>query len=357
MMKKILLVDDSALMRRVLCDIINADERFQVVDEANNGEVALELLKKNTYDAVVLDVNMPKMDGIELLKELKRCGIKVRVLMASTVTVEGAKVTMDALELGALDFIHKPDWAYRCKTDEFVNRFVSLLDAVCKAKLLESGVETKRESETARQTIETIVRRNSQRITGKRIIALACSTGGPKALQSIIPNLPEDMKAPMVLVQHMPVGFTESLATRLNTLSKVRVVEAKEGDILEDGCVYVARSGMHMNLTKKGSDTVVHYSDEPNREGVKPCANYMYESLANSDYDEVVCVVLTGMGADGTEGIAHLKEKKKTFVITQNGETCVVNGMPRSVIKAGLSDETVPLPLIAQEIILHVGVK
>jgi len=356
-MKKILVVDDSALMRRVLCDIINADERFQVVDEANNGEAALELLKCNVYDAVVLDVNMPKMDGIELLKELKRCGIKARILMASTVTVEGAKVTMEALELGALDFIHKPDWAYRCKTDEFVGSFLSLLDAVSRAKLVETSPISQKKADDARATIETIVRKNAQKITGKRIVALACSTGGPKALQSVIPNLPEDMKAPMVLVQHMPVGFTLSLSNRLDTLSKVTVVEASEGDVLRDGCVYVARSGMHMNLVRKGDDTVVHYSDEPTREGVKPCANYMYESLADSGYDEVICVVMTGMGADGTEGIAHLKEKKKTFVITQDGETCVVNGMPRSVVRAGLSDETVPLSLIAQEIILHVGVK
>ena len=356
-MKKILVVDDSALMRRVLCDIINADDRFQVVDEASNGEAALELLKVNTYDAVVLDVNMPKMDGIELLKELKQCGIKAKVLMASTVTVKGAKITMEALELGALDFIHKPDWAYRCKSDEFAGNFLSLLEAVCNARLVETSKASQEKADISRVTIETLVRKNAQKITGKRIIALACSTGGPKALQSIIPNLPEDMRAPMVLVQHMPVGFTQSLASRLDTLSKVKVVEASEGDVLMDGCVYVARSGMHMNLVKKGNATVVHYSDEPTREGVKPCANYMYESLANSDYDEVVCVVLTGMGADGTEGITHLRKKKRTFVITQDGETCVVNGMPKSVIKAGLSDETVALPLIAQEIILHVGVK
>ena len=356
-MKKILVVDDSALMRRVLCDIINADERFTVVDEANNGEVALNLLMQNTYDAVVLDVNMPKMDGIELLRELKKRGIKAKVLMASTVTMEGAKVTMDALELGALDFIHKPDWAYRCKNSEFIDNFLSLLDAVCKARLVETSAKVSREAATSRETIEKIVRKNTQKITGKRIIALACSTGGPRALQSVIPNLPEDMKAPMVLVQHMPVGFTESLAARLDHLSKVKVVEAAEGEILEDGCVYIARSGQHMNLVKKGSNTVVHYSDEPSREGVKPCANYMYESLADSIYDEVVCVVLTGMGADGTEGISNLKKKKKTFVIAQDGDTCVVNGMPKSVVKAGLSDEVVPLPLIAQEIILHVGVK
>ncbi len=356
-MKKILVVDDSALMRRVLCDIINSDDRFEVVGEANNGEVALNLLVTNTYDAVVLDVNMPKMDGIELLKELKKRGMRPRILMASTVTTEGAKITMDALELGALDFIHKPDWAYRCKDDGFIHDFLTLLDAVCNAKIIETTEKSQKETATATRTIEKLVRKSSQKITGKRIIALACSTGGPRALQSVIPNLPQDMNAPMVLVQHMPVGFTESLAARLNHLSKVTVVEASEGEVLKDGCVYIARSGVHMNLVKKGADTVVHYSDEPSREGVKPCANYMYESLANSDYDEVVCVVLTGMGADGMEGITHLKEKKKTFVITQDEESCVVYGMPKSVVKAGLSDETVSLSMIAQEIILHVGVK
>ena len=356
-MKKILVVDDSALMRRVLCDIINADDRFKVVDEAINGEVALNLLMEKTYDAVVLDVNMPKMDGIELLRELKKRNIRPHILVASTVTTEGAKVTMDALELGALDFIHKPDWAYRCKDDAFIKNFLTLLDAVCNAKLVETSEKARRETAKATHTIEKLVRKSSQKITGKRIIALACSTGGPRALQSVIPNLPQDMNAPMVLVQHMPVGFTESLAARLNHLSKVTVVEASEGEVLRDGCVYIARSGMHMNLVKKGADTVVHYSDEPTREGVKPCANYMYESLMNSDYDEVVCVVLTGMGADGMEGIAHLKEKKKTFVITQDEESCVVYGMPKSVVKAGLSDETTSLSTIAQEIILHVGVK
>lgn len=356
-MKKILVVDDSALMRRVLCDIINSDERFEVVDEAINGESALGLLLEKTYDAVVLDVNMPKMDGIELLKELKKRGIRPHILMASTVTTQGAKVTMDALELGALDFIHKPDWAYRCKDDSFIENFLSLLDAVCSAKIIETSVKADRETAKAASTIERLVRKSSQRIAGKRIVALACSTGGPRALQNVIPNLPQDMKAPMVLVQHMPVGFTESLAARLNHLSKITVVEAAEGEVLKDGCVYIARSGMHFNLVKKGTDTVVHYTDEPNREGVKPCANYMYESLADSDYDEVVCVVLTGMGADGMEGIEHLKQKKKTFVITQDEESCVVYGMPKSVVKAGLSDETVPLSMVAQEIILHVGVK
>ena len=177
-MKKILLVDDSALMRRVLCDIINSDNRFTVADEAINGEVALKLLKEKSYDAVVLDVNMPKMDGIELLKEIRKCNIKARVLMASTVTIEGAKITMDALELGALDFIHKPDWAYRCKDEEFVDQFVSTLDAVCSAKYPEfvNSIKTLETARESSKTVETIVRRNSSKITGNRIVALACSS-------------------------------------------------------------------------------------------------------------------------------------------------------------------------------------
>ncbi|MGN0156442.1 MAG: chemotaxis response regulator protein-glutamate methylesterase [Lachnospiraceae bacterium] len=355
-MKKILLVDDSALMRRVFCDIINSDKRFFVEAEAINGVEALELLKTNTYDAVVLDVNMPKMDGITLLKELKALEIPAKVLMASTLTKEGAQVTLEALELGALDFIHKPDWAYRCREEEFKQELLSLVDAVTRARILRP-VKTQQLPKKSVETIEKIVRRESAKITGKRIVAIACSTGGPRALQSILPQLPDNLKAPIVLVQHMPVGFTLPFAQRMDSLSKLHIVEAKEGETLEDGVVYLAQSGHHMNLVKQGNKVSVHYSDEPAREGVRPCANYMYESLAECDYDEVICVVMTGMGADGTEGIANLKKKKKTYVIAQDGETCVVNGMPGSIVKAGLSDQIVPLPMIAQEIILHVGVK
>lgn len=357
-MKKILVVDDSALMRRVLCDIIESDKRFTVSDEAINGEAALKLLKANQYDAVVLDVNMPRMNGIELLKELKRQNLRVRVLMASTMTMDGAQVTMDALELGALDFIHKPDWAYRCKTDEFVEQFLSTLDAVCEAKLPEAAPpRVSAAAEQALEKVNSIVRKSSSKITGKRIVALACSTGGPRALQQVIPFLPQDLKAPVVMVQHMPAGFTASLASRLDHLSKIKVVEAAEGDVLQDGCVYMSMGGKHMNLVKRGSQTCVHYTDEPAREGVKPCANYMYESLASCDYDEIVCVVLTGMGADGTEGIMNLKKKKNTYVITQDKESCVVYGMPKSVDEAGLSDAPTQLSMIPQEIILHTGVK
>lgn len=191
----------------------------------------------------------------------------------------------------------------------------------------------------------------------RKIIAIAVSTGGPKALQSIIPFLPAELDAPIIVVQHMPKGFTASLADRLNSISRIRVCEPDEGEVIENGCVYIARAGMHFNLVQKGKNTVVHYSDEPNREGVKPCANYMYESLAKCRYDKVICVVMTGMGADGTAGIRNLKDSgQKMHVITQSGETCVVNGMPGACVKAGLSDEEIALTNISEKLTQLVGV-
>ena len=355
-MKKILVVDDSALMRRVLCDIIEQDKNLKVVDKATNGLEALELIKKNSYDAVVLDVNMPKMNGLELLKALRKDKIAVRIMMASTDTREGAQTTLDALELGALDFVHKPDRALECRGDEFVKNFLRILNAVVNSNPpVFTKVFSREESQNTKKIVD-LVKRKGIANSGKRIVAIASSTGGPKSLQSVIPRLPENLDAPVVLVQHMPMGFTKSMADRLNTLSSMQVKEAEEGEEIKKGFVYVAQGGKHLNVVEKQGRSMIHYTDEPSREGVKPCANYMYESLVNSKYDEVVCVVLTGMGADGTEGITNLKSKKKVHVISQDEQSCVVYGMPRSVKRAGLSDQVVALDQVAQEIILRVGV-
>ena len=356
-MKKILLVDDSALMRRVMCDIIDSDSRFSVEDRATNGLEALDLLQRKTYDAVVLDVNMPKMDGIALLKELHKRKIGARVMMASTLTLEGAKVTLDCLDLGALDFIHKPDNASDCRDDEFKHKLLHTLYSVSISRMptFESKL-TLDSIKTDRKVVE-LASKHASSYTGSKIVAIASSTGGPKALQSVIPKLPANLAAPVVLVQHMPVGFTASLAERLNSLGDITVTEAQEGDILEAGHVYISKGGQHMNVLTMASKYSIHYTDEPSREGVKPCANYMYESLRDSKVNEIVCVVMTGMGADGTEGIEHLKEKKRVHVITKTESTCAVYGMPKSVDKKGLSDQRVPLDQIAQEIILNVGVR
>lgn len=355
-MKKILVVDDSALVRRVLCDIIEQDDRFHVEDSATNGLEALEFLSRKSYDAVVLDVNMPKMNGLELLKELQKRKLSVKVVVASTDTREGAQTTLDALELGAIDFIHKPDTAVDCRKDTFKERLLQILAAVTESRISSvSKTFTMEEVKTSKKMVE-LVSKHAVKVLGNKVVAIASSTGGPKALQAVIPRLPASLKTPVVIVQHMPPGFTASFAERLNSLSELNVKEAAEGDVLTPGTVYIAMGGKHLNIRYAGGRHVIHYSDEPNREGVKPCANYMYESLAESKYDEVVGVVMTGMGADGTKGIMHLKEHKKIQIIAQNEDTCAVYGMPRSVVNSGLANQVVPLEQIAQEIIMNVGV-
>ena len=358
-MKNILVVDDSALMRSVICDIINSDSRFKVTDRATNGEEALALLSKKTYDAVVLDVNMPKMNGLELLKALRDHKIAAKVVMASTDTRDGAKTTLDALSLGAIDFVHKPDRAFECKNGTFDKKLMNILDVVChsKASVFKEETEEERQAKLdVTKKLANLVKSSSKGFSGKQVIALASSTGGPKALQEVVPKLPKNLKAPMVIVQHMPAGFTQSLADRLNDLSELKVTEAQEGDILEAGHVYIAKGGKHLNIDCNGGRLKVRYSDEPTREGVKPCANYMYESLAKCDADRIVCVVLTGMGSDGTEGIVNLSKQKNIVVIAQDENSSTVYGMPKAIYKSGLTNVVVPLDQIAQEIIMNAGV-
>ena len=358
--KKILVVDDSALMRRVMCDIINSDERFQVVEQAFDGEAALQLLRKNQYDGVVLDVNMPKMNGIQLLRMLQNEKIRARVMMASTDTCDGAKVTMEALDLGAIDFIEKPVNIMYLKSGEFKRNFLDILYAVTTSRqsnISSLPVLSRQTQEESTQKIVNIARKSQPVVAGQKLVAIACSTGGPKALQSVVPRLPAELMAPVLIVQHMPKGFTQSLAERLDSLSKIKVKEAAEGDVLENGTVYIAMGGKHMNVTTRGGRAVITYTDEPPREGVKPCANYMYESLKNSSYAQIVCVVLTGMGADGTKGIVNLETAKKIHVIAQDESSSTVYGMPKSIAATGLVNKVVSLDGVAQEIIMSVGVK
>lgn len=361
--KKVIIVDDSALMRRVLCDIIGTDERFQITGKATNGLEALELMKQDTFDIMVLDVNMPKMDGIQLLREMQKQKIAMKVLMSSTDTKEGASVTMEALDLGALDFIHKPSNFLEIRQETFQKRFMELLNAVAQSRQNNLGREVAtRKADIApvpnkTVTVKGMIDKRSK-TNGQKIVALACSTGGPKALQSVIPRLPKDLAAPVLIVQHMPAGFTKSLAERLNVLSAIDVVEATEGEAVLPGKVYLAKGGAHMNVVTNSSGlTTIHYSDEPPREGVKPCANYMYESLMNSNYSEVVCVVLTGMGADGTQGIVNLDTKKKVHVIAQDEASSTVYGMPKAIKNAGLVNQIVTLEDVAREIVMNVGVR
>lgn len=357
MAKKILFIDDSALMRRMLCDIINSDSRFHVEATAKDGLEALEILKTKKFDGIVTDINMPRMNGLDFLRELEKLKREERVMVLSSATDEGAKITMEALELGAVDFIHKPQGTFVMNNKEFLKAFFATLEAVVYSN--RASVKTvRRTSVTPTPSVIKVDSMKLGRVSGgSKIVAIASSTGGPKALQQVIPRIPANIDAPIVLVQHMPVGFTKSLADRLNSSSEVTVTEAVEGEFLEKGHVYIARAGMHMKCEDCHGRTRIVYSDEPNREGVKPCANYMYESLMETSWQTVVCVVLTGMGKDGTEGIKRLHEKKDTFIIAEDAKDCVVNGMPGSIVATGLVNQVAGLDHIATEILTKVGVR
>ena len=351
MKKNILVVDDSALVRRIICDIINSDENIQATDFCRDGLEAYERLKVKSYDGVVLDVNMPRMDGLQLLERLQKEGIKAKVVMVSTLTTKDAEVTILAMERGAIDFVTKPSNVIEAKGEVFKKQLLSVLTAVYDTQVYKRNTPVSPKLVTAVKHIKPVR-------TDKKLVALACSTGGPKALQSVIPYLPKNLDAPMVLVQHMPPGFTKSMADRLNELSEISVKEAQEGDILEKGHVYVAPGGKHMEVVKMrdGSHRIA-LNDMPPIGGLRPCANIMFDSLTKTDYDEIICIVLTGMGADGTNGILSLNRKKPIHVIAQDAQTCVVYGMPRAIAEAGMVDEMVPLEQVAKTITKNVGVK
>lgn len=365
MKKNILVVDDSALMRRVICDIINSDVNFQAVDVCRDGLEAYEKLKIRSYDCVLLDVNMPRMDGIALLQKLKEEKINATVLMVSTFTTKEAEVTLQAMNLGAIDFVTKPGNIIEAKGTVFRDQLLGILSAVLRTKGEKRHIAaTVAATEAAARRNAATLSRNPtplRRVSSagqKCLVAIASSTGGPKALQSVIPYLPGNLDAPVVLVQHMPVGFTKSMADRLNATSKIRVKEAEDGDILQKGWVYVAKGGEHM-LIKRHSDGThrVELSNAPAIGGLRPCANLMYESLVTSGFEEIVCVVLTGMGADGTKGILELNKYKPLHVIAQNAETCVVYGMPKAIAESGVVDQVLPLEEVAGAITKKVGVK
>ena len=369
MKKNILIIDDSALMRRVLSDIINSDERFQVSEVAVNGVEGLELLqrKEKGFDAVLLDINMPRMNGIELLEILKEKDIKATVIIVSTIAKKEAKETIRALELGAFDFVTKPESFIEVKNNLFSDRILECLTMATKAETTAkspSAVKEEKSMQQVREELLTVKETISKNMSvalpqgANKLVALACSTGGPKALHSVLPNLPAHMDAGILIVQHMPAGFTKSLADRLNELSQITVKEAEDGDILRKGTAYIAKGGYQMRLKKQEDQTYrIRITQEPARHGLLPCADIMYESLIDTNFDQITCVVLTGMGGDGTAGIKKLSKKQNIYVIAQNEETSVVYGMPKVIKDAGLVDEVVALNEVSNAIIKNVGVR
>ena len=261
------------------------------------------------------------------------------------------------MELGAFDFVLKPDSYAKVREEVFKNNLIDSLEAATKAlPLTDKDANASDKMKAVKVAKEFVYPKRLGAGNGKTLIALACSTGGPKALQTLIPLLPHKIGASMLIVQHMPEGFTKTLADRLQESSMVNVKEADDGDRLMENQLYIAKGGYQLRIKEQSGESFISLEKDPPRGGLRPCADIMYESLMGSAYDKIVCVVLTGMGADGTAGIKQLKQTNNVYVIAQDEPTCTVYGMPRMVAEAGLVDEVLPLDQIADAIVKATGV-
>lgn len=339
---RVLVVDDSAFMRKVLTDIINAELHMEVAGTAKNGKEALQMIKDVKPDVVTMDIEMPIMDGLTAL-EIAMKENPVPIVMLSSLTKEGADATFKALELGAVDFIAKPSSVFKVSTDDVKKELLEKINIAARL-----NVHPKRVVPQAKARALPVKYLGNNSL--KKIIAIGTSTGGPKALQSVIPALPKALDAPVLVVQHMPPGFTKSLADRLNSMSELTVKEAEHGDILMAGFCYIAPGDRHLRVTKEGNQYKIVLGSDAPVTGHKPSCDAMFDSLAALGLANVIAVIMTGMGSDGAKGLANLKQARNT-VIAQDEESCVVFGMPKSAIKVNAVDKVVPLDTITEEIL------
>lgn len=347
-MVKVLIVDDSAFMRNALASMLSSDPEVEVVGKARDGIEAVELVEKLRPDIVTMDVEMPRMDGITALRHIMEKN-PVPVIMVSSLTVEGAKVTLDALDLGAVDFIPKN------LSDLSINIVKIKGILIDKIKhIARKGIVKRRISPAAAPKAIEIPKSMPVRTTGERrinLVSIGASTGGPKALQEIIPKLPKDFPTRIVIAQHMPPNFTGPFAERLNQLSQITVKEAEEGEPLKNGVAYVAPGRGHMRVKRvRGIETILTISDNKDEFIYRPSVDALMLSVAEFFPGRALGVILTGMGNDGLKGLIELK-KTGGRIFAQNEDTCVVYGMPKAVVDTGIADKVLPIEEMAGEII------
>ena len=345
---RVLVVDDSSLMRQFISDILNSDPRIEVAGTARDGKDALKQIQLLRPDLVTMDVEMPNMSGLQALEEIMRTN-PLPVIMVSSVTQEGADTTMKALALGCVDFIGKPSGSISLNIRDIGQDLIDKVIAASTARIrTRSGIFGGSDLH-----LNSGFRRMAPpvNITGRRdIVAIASSTGGPMALSELIPRLPKKFPVPIVITQHMPKEFTSSFARRLNESSEVEVVEGFDGLTLKPGRVVIAPGGSHLIVRRRSGAAVCGLSDAPPVLSVKPAANIMFMSVADEYGGNVLCVILTGMGRDGTDGAVTLK-RKGAYVIAESQKTCVVYGMPKAAVDAGVVDEVLPLNEIADAMV------
>jgi two-component system chemotaxis response regulator CheB len=339
---RVLAVDDSAYVRKVIRQMLSRSPFIEVVGTARDGKEALEMAEQLRPDVITCDLNMPELDGVGFVREqMLRRPIPIVIV---SIANEGSELALTALDAGAVDFVQKP-------TALATERIFEVSDELVEKVKAAAGVQMAR--------FQTILERkpavepplDTPRAGLVDIVVLGISTGGPQALKYLIPQLPADFSVPLVMVMHMPVGYTEMYAQRLDEISQLKVSEAREGEVIKPGVVLLAQAGRHLALHRQADGAVVtHLDARPFDSAHRPSVDVLFKSAAELFGSRTLGVVMTGMGSDGKQGAAWIKSQGG-MVFTEAEQSCVVYGMPLSVVEAGLSDASVPLEKMAQSIL------
>ena len=344
---KVLCVDDSALIRSVMTEIINSQADMTVVGTAADPLQARDLIKVTNPDVLTLDVEMPRMDGLEFLEKLMRLR-PMPVVMVSSLTERGSEIALRALELGAIDFVTKPRLGVRDGLLQYTELIAGKIRTAAAARLLPGrhGASAKSAGENPQ---EPLLR--SPLLSTEKLVIIGASTGGTEAIREVLLPLPPD--APAVLIaQHMPAGFTRSFAQRLNGLCRITVKEAEHGERVLPGYAYIAPGGFHLSLGRSGANYVAQLDQEPPVNRHRPSIDVLFDSAARHAGKNAIGMILTGMGRDGAEGLLRMKQAG-AYTFAQDEASCVVFGMPREAIALGAADEVAPLAEMGRRVLAH----
>ncbi len=357
---KVLCVDDSALIRSLMTEIINAQPDMAVVAVAPDPLVARELIKQHAPDVLTLDVEMPRMDGLDFLEKLMRLR-PMPVVMVSSLTERGSEITLRALELGAVDFVTKPRAGIRDGMLEYADMLADKIRAASRARLRHTPASTLMREAAIAAAAGNAARRphagaeshapllNNPLVSTEKLVIVGASTGGTEAIREVLVPLPPD--APAVLIaQHMPPGFTKSFAARLNGLCRITVKEAEHGERVLPGHAYIAPGHAHLLLARSGANYIAHLSDAAPVNRHRPSVDVLFRSAAQHAGKNAVGVILTGMGRDGAAGLLEMRQAG-AYTLAQDEASCVVFGMPREAISLGAADEIASLPEMSRRVL------
>jgi two-component system chemotaxis response regulator CheB len=351
---RVLTVDDSALMRQVLAQLLSKDSDIEVIESAPDPYIAREKIKTLNPDVITLDVEMPKMDGLTFLEKLMR-GRPMPVVMVSSLTEAGCQTTLRALELGAVDFITKPKIDLREGMEDIADDLITKIKAAACAKV---KTPVNGQSSMVNRPLTLTLSHGGRGLgegamikTTDTIIAIGASTGGTEALKEVLEVLPPNTP-PIIITQHMPERFTKTFADRLNSLCRIAVKEAEDGDSVLPGHALIAPGNFHMTLSRNGARYSIHLNQEPPVNRHRPSVDVMFDSVATYAGPNSIGVILTGMGGDGAKGLLEMK-RKGAFTIAQDEASCVVFGMPKEAIKLGAAEQVVALAQIPGAMLAH----